>query len=82
MQLNAVLLEAVASCSHKTLHYALLLGEYTWAGSMRNNPTESCLAPHTCAYAGLHGASAMMQHEHAPTLSTASIFFSFGATCA
>jgi hypothetical protein len=29
LQLNDVVLEAVVSCSHKTLHYALLLGEQT-----------------------------------------------------
>jgi hypothetical protein len=28
LQLNDVVLEAVVSCSHKTLHYALLLGEH------------------------------------------------------
>jgi hypothetical protein len=29
VQLKEVVLEAVVSCSHKTLHYALLLGEQT-----------------------------------------------------
>jgi len=50
MQLAGIILEAVASCSHKTMHYAVLLGESSPCGVTLTSVVARCTS--CCRYCG------------------------------